>query len=262
MTFPTGGPAPAPAKSGQELDKLLYLATAGLGVLILFLGFLPLTSSTTQLPGGAAITASATFFTGAGWIQAGHLIAGLLAALVALPGKDVPKPGPFPGLVAVGTVLPFLFTVFSASGVGFGGIIVLILGVVQAGAAVAAFLFGAGILKPPAPRPQPQPGAWSPQTGGFPQPQQGQPGQFGQPQFGQPQQGQPQPGQYGQQPVQPQGQPYGQPQQAPQPQPTQFMSQPGQFSQPMPPGQAPQPGQYGQQQPGTPPGGFGAPPQG
>ena len=248
MTFPTGGPAPTPARPAatQELDKLLHMAAAGLSVLVLvagFFSFAPLAS---------------TYAVGLGWIPALYLLAGGLSAQVLLPGRPA-KPGILPGLVAVAVTLPLLFTVFTAGTTAWGAYLLLVLGVLTAAAAVGGYLVEAGIISAPAPKPHqaPQPGQWSPQTGGFPQPQPGQPGgPFAQPGYGQATQVVPQPQQ------QPGGQ-FGAPQQqqqqqAPVPQPTQFMSHPGQFSQPAPPPQQ----QPGQQQPGTPPSGFTAPPQG
>jgi len=230
MTFPTGDPAPPKSGTDMGLDKILYLATAGLGVLILLLGFTPMS---------AQYNTGLSFYQGAfGWIPATYLIAGLIAALVLMPGTA--KPGPLPAIVSVGATLPYLFMIFSVSGLGFGGIIVLILGILQTGVAVTAFLLDAGIVTPPAPKPyqaQHQQGGWNQQpVTGFPQ------GQYSQPV--QPQSTQ-QPGQFRQ----------------PQPQPTQFMSHPGQFGQSG--GQHAQPSQGQHQQgEGTPPSGFPAPPQG
>jgi Family of unknown function (DUF5336) len=252
MTFPSGGPAPTPARPAatQELDKLLHMAAAGLSVLVLLAGFF------------SFAPAASAYAVGYGWIPALYLLAGGLSAQVLLPGKPT-KPGILPGLVAVAVTLPLLFTVFTAATTAWGAYLLLILGVLTAAAAVGGYLVEAGIITAPAPKPfqQPQPGQWSPQTGGFPQPQPGQPGgPFAQPGYGQATQVVPQPQQQAQQ--QPGGQ-FGAPQQqAPAPQPTQFMSHPGQFSQPAPPPQ--QPGQPAQQQPGqpgTPPSGFTAPPQ-
>jgi hypothetical protein len=251
MTFPSGGPAPTPAKppaATQELDKLLHMAAAGLSLLVLVAGFFSF---------APAVSAYAA---GLGWIPALYLLAGGLSAQVLLP-KPV-KPGLLPGLVAVAVTLPLLFTVFTAGATAWGAYVLLILGVLTAAAAVGGYLVEAGFISAPAPKPYqpPQPGQWSPQTGGFPQPQPGQQ-PFGQPGFGQgqatqvvPQPGQPGAGQpgAGQQPGQ-----FGAPQQAPAPQPTQFMSHPGQFNAPVQPNQ-----QQGQQPPGTPPGGFTDPSQG
>jgi Family of unknown function (DUF5336) len=226
MTFPTGGPPPTPAKpaANPELDRTLYLATAGLSVVI------PLVCFTPFAPGVSL------YATALGWVPALYLVAGLLSAQILVPGNTA-KPGLLPAVVAVAATLPLLFTVLASGATAWGAWIVLVLGILEAGAVVGGYLFEAGLITPPAPKPfqAPQPGQWSPQTGGFPQPQQGQPGPFGG--FGAPQQQGP--GGFGQ-PVPPQ--------QAPAPQPTQFMSHPGQFSTPAPP-------------PSTPPSGFGAPPQ-
>jgi len=253
MTFPSGGPAPTPARPAatQELDKLLHMAAAGLSVLVLVAGFF----SFSPLASAYAV--------GLGWVPALYLLVGGLSAQVLLPKPA--KPGVLPGLVAVAVTLPLLFTVFTAGTTAWGAYLLLILGLLTAAAAVGGYLVEAGIITAPAPKPfqQPQPGQWSPQTGGFPQPQPGQPGgPFGQPGagYGQATQVVPQPQQQPQQQAQPQpGGQFGAPQQqAPAPQPTQFMSHPGQFSQPAPPQQ---PGQQQPGQPGTPPSGFTAPPQ-
>jgi hypothetical protein len=249
MTFPSGGPAPTPAKPAatQELDKLLHMAAAGLSVLVLVAGFF------------AFAPAVSAYAAGLGWIPALYLLAGGLSAQVLLPKPA--KPGLLPGLVAVAVTLPLLFTVFTAGATAWGAYVLLVLGVLTAAGSVGGYLVEAGFISAPAPKPYqpPQPGQWSPQTGGFPQPQPGQQ-PFGQPGFGQGQATQvvPQPGQ------QPGGQ-FGapqQPQQAPAPQPTQFMSHPGQFNAPVQPNQPQNQGQQGQQAPGTPPSGFTAPPQG
>ncbi|SHG51611.1 DUF5336 domain-containing protein [Streptoalloteichus hindustanus] len=256
MTFPTGAPGAAPSQpgSGFGLAKILHLATAGLGLLILFLGFAKMLDFRPESFYGALTPLA---------IPALFCIAGVVAASVVVPGDH--KPGILPAAITVPMILALTFGALATSvDLGTGTILILIFGWLQAIAAVAAFLFDVGILKQPEPKPQfGQPGGWNPQSGGFPQQpgqfgQPGQPGPYGQPgQFGQPQQ----PGQFGQpgQPAQP-GQPgqYGQPQQP---------GQPGHFGQPGQPGQ--DPGQFGagpagpqgtqQFQPGTPPGGFGAP---
>lgn len=227
MTYPSGAPGgypgqgphqpppgygPAPHQGGGlklSLTQILALGSAGLGVLILFLGFAPLVTGTSFY--------EALF----GWVPALYLISGLLEAPAFLPGDDK-KPGILPALVSVGTTLSYLFTVFSHSGLAAGGILVLVFGLLQTGASVVGYLFEAGIIKPPAPNPYgtppgaypPPPGAGYPQTGGFPAQQQPQ-----QPPTGQ------QPGVYGGSPGQQ----------------TQFAPQQGQFGQPgTPPGGYPQ----------------------
>lgn len=267
MTFPSGTPGgfpgqgpqqphqpyPGPPSAGRPalpLPKILLLATGGLGVVNLFLAF-------------ANVGGRASFYeAGLGWVPALLFIAGAVAAISFLPGEE--KPGAWPALLSLGTMLAFLFTVFQLGDLAVGGILVLILGLAQAGVAVTAYLLEAGIIKPSTGQPQPY-GQSFPQTGGFGQP--GQPGQFG----GVPQspQAPQQPGQPGSssegsggfaaptkfaQPVQPQQQAttYA-------PQHGQFFQpsgdagqqsgqsgQPSQSSQPGQPGQSGQPGQTGQ----------------
>jgi hypothetical protein len=229
MTFPSGAPGgypgqgpyqpqpgpgygPPPHQGGGlklSLAQILALVAGGAGVLNLFMGFAPVTK-------GIGFYESMS----AGWIPVLLAIGGLLQLPVFLPG-DNQKPGIMPVAVSLGATLGFLFTVFSFSGsLAAGGILVLILGIAQSGAAIGAYLLDIGVIKPPAPNPYGPPGSYPqqpgyPQTGGFPQQQQQQ--------------------------------------QPPQPGPT------GQFGAPPAPGQqtqfAPQQGQFGQA-PGTPPGGY------
>ncbi|MFC4004452.1 DUF5336 domain-containing protein [Prauserella oleivorans] len=237
MTFPSGAPGGFPGQGPQQphqhfpgagpsaggpklgLPQILFLATAGLGVLNLFLGF-------ANVGGGASFYEQASF----AWIPALLFLSGLAAAQVVLPNAG--KPGVWPALLAVGVVLPYLFVTFSIDGdYDAGGIMVLIFGILQMLAAIAAYLFDANLIKPPA----------------APRPQQsfGQPGPYGQ-----------QPGGFGQQPQQPYGPPApdqsgGIPQPTkfaqpvnPQQQPTTYASQHGQFFQQQSPegGQSPQQG--------------------
>ncbi|MGW9308523.1 DUF5336 domain-containing protein [Saccharomonospora azurea] len=267
MTFPSGTPGgfpgqgpqqphqpyPGPPSAGRPalpLPKILLLATGGLGVVNLFLAF-------------ANVGGRASFYeAGLGWVPALLFIAGAVAAISFLPGEE--KPGAWPALLSLGTMLAFLFTVFQLGDLAVGGILVLILGLAQAGVAVTAYLLEAGIIKPSTGQPQPY-GQSFPQTGGFGQP--GQPGQFG---------GVPQSPQAPQQPGQPGSSSEGsggfaaptkfaQPVQ-PQQQATTYAPQHGQFfqpsgdagqqsgqsgqssqsSQPGQPGQSGQPGQAGQ----------------
>lgn len=184
--FPPQG-APAAQGGGTKLDFgfIAYLTVAGLGLLNLFLGF-------------ANVVEGAAFFeTGQGWVPGLLFIAGLSAAVGLLPGDQ--KPGAWPAFFSLGAVLPLLFFIFQTdASIGAGGIMVLILGLLQVAAAVAAYLISEKIIK------LPEPGQGG--HGQFGQPgQYGRPGQYGPPQggFGQPgQPGQPQPGQQAQQPTQ------------------------------------------------------------
>jgi hypothetical protein len=229
MTFPSGAPGGYTGQGPQQqpqpgpgygpphghapglklsLQQILALVAGGLGVLNLFLGFAPI------------VTGSSFYEAFFGWIPALLFVGGLLQLPAILPGDS--KPGLAPAVFSLGGALAFLFTVFSVSGdLAAGGVMVLIFGILQAGASIAAYLFEAGIIKPPAPNPYGAPGGYPPPPG-FPpssqfpaQPtsQMGQPGQQQGGQFGTP----PQPGQQ-----------------------TQFAPQQGQFGTP----------------PGTPPGGY------
>lgn len=225
MTFPGGQPGGAypgqgpqqplqgpggygrPPGSGLKLGlpQIAHLVVAGLGVLILFLAF-------ASIADGQDVS----FYEGGyGWVPALLLAGGLLSAKVIMPGEDK-KPGIVPTAIVVSAVLAYMFTVFTAEGdMGAGGIMVMVFGIIQMLAAVAALLLDVGVIKPPAPNPYgQQPGGMYPPSGSFPQ----QPPQ--QPQYGQPpaQPGQqttfaPQQGQFGQQPQQPGTPPGGYPQQ-------------------------------------------------
>ena len=221
MTYPGGGPGGFPGQGPQQpqpgpgygapaggglklgLPQIAYLVTAGLGVLNLFFGFASLGGETSFYE---ALT---------GWVPGLLLMSGLAALVGFLPGDA--KPGPWPAILAIGAVLPFMFTVFQASGdLETGGVLVMIFGIIQMLAAVGAYLLEAGIIK------MPPPGGRGPAYG--------QPGQYGPPP-GQQQQFPPPPGQYGQPGAQ-----------------TQYQPQPGQF--PPPGSQHPgtPPGGYPQQQ--------------
>lgn len=196
---PTMGYAPTQAGPKLELAQILHMAVAGLGVLNLFLGFAPIAAGT------------GFYESSFGWIPAMLFLGGLLAVPAILPGDK--KVGLASPATTLAVALAFLFTVFSIDGsLKAGGVMVLIFGLLQAGAAVVAFLFDNGIIKPPQPapaNPYGQPGGYNPPSAPFGQPQQQPP--FGQPQPGQQHQQQPQqtfappPGQFGQAPGTPPG---------------------------------------------------------
>ncbi|OMC32141.1 hypothetical protein A5740_13540 [Mycobacterium sp. GA-1841] len=175
-------------------------------------------------------------------ILVGLPLLGALLAGVSL----LPKQKNYTAVAAVVSTIPFLFVVAAVvqSGGEIGGALwaILALTLIQAGAAIAALLFDAGVITPPAPKPQfdqqPQYGQYggpSQYYGQQHQPQGGQPYQQAQPQRpGYPSQYggypgaqntggfpvQPSQGQQGQQPsgppTPPTGYPtYGQPQQSP-----------------------------------------------
>ncbi len=175
--------APAAAQPGEnKLPEILLAVVAIAGLLIYFVSF-ALDASTSQ---GMVV------------LVALPLLAGLLAGVSLLP-----KQNKYTGVVAAIATIPFLFVIGAV--VSSGGSadwtiwVLLVLTLVQAGAAIAALLFEAGIITPPAPKPQfdqqPQYGQYGgpsqyygqqhqPQHGGQPyqqaQPQQpGYPSQYG-----------------------------------------------------------------------------------
>jgi hypothetical protein len=215
---------------------MLILGVAGLGVVNFLLGFTPFVGTSSVSVPGASMTisgADANFFkSGMTAELALLLVAGLVAGMSLLKQDNK-------GTVAalsLGGFLAVLFSSFNLEGASlkWGGIAVLVLSFVQAAVAIAAVLFDAGVIAPPAPKARPAAPV------GYGQPQYGQQPQ--QPQYGQ----QPQP-QYGQQP-QPQ---YGQ-----QPQPQYGVPQPEGYGQQPQPQYGQQPPQYGQQ-PQYGQGGFG-----
>ncbi|GLZ43261.1 DUF5336 domain-containing protein [Actinokineospora sp. NBRC 105648] len=215
MTYPGGAPGGYPGPGPQQppqgfgppppvaprftLAQTLHLVVAVLGTLNLFLGFAPLSGTS-------------SFYEGfVGWIPGLLFVGGLLALQAVLPGDK--KAGILSVAVTLGVTLSFLFSVFAADGeTKAGGIMVLIFGLLQSIGAVVAFLYESGVLKPPQPRVHQHPGHFG-QPGGYNPPS----GQFQQPGYGQPPvppTGQqttyaPQPGQFGQPPLPPPGTPPG-----------------------------------------------------
>jgi hypothetical protein len=202
MTYPGGGPGGYPGQGPQQpqpgyghpgggqrlnIPQVAYLATAGLGVLNLFLAFANVSGT-----GSAGVS----FYEAvAGWVPGLLLISGLTALFHILPGDQ--KPGIWPAVFAVGGTIPFLFSVFQSSGgLGTGGVLVLIFGILQTLAAVGAYLMETGVIKMPPPGQNAPYGGGYGQSGQFPPPPGQQPGQYGQPGTQYSPQPQPQPGQY------------------------------------------------------------------
>ena len=160
------GQPSSPAPAGQytpplasdrpsPLPRILALVVAGLGVLSFLVGL----AGQYEVPGEAV-----NFF----FVQTGDptSIALLLAGgLVAASGL-LPKQAGTMGVAAALSVTGWLVLVFQSfntgdSGpigasieLGVGGMIVLVLGFVQSVLAVAATLFGAGVIKAPQPKPK------------------------------------------------------------------------------------------------------------
>src|ERR1700754_859213 len=166
MPYPGGAPGGYPGQGPQQpiqgpgygrppgsgtklgLPQILTFAVAGLSVLNFFVGFADVAD------GGGS------FFESGSLVPGMFLVAGLFVLPSILPGDA--KPGIAPAAFSVTAVLTVLFFVFSTSAdIGVGTILMLIFGIVQAAAAVVAYLFDAGIMKPPVPG-QPQYGHQQP----------------------------------------------------------------------------------------------------
>ncbi|MDO3400918.1 DUF5336 domain-containing protein [Mycolicibacterium neoaurum] len=217
MTYPPGSPGYPPAQQGnqyiaptQQFGKVgepeqtgpsklpAYLSAAvaafGLGTYVFNFGPL-LTISNSDFPQFGSASGSTP---GLGLAVAASVLAALLAGIGLLPKQKTRA-----GLVAVVATLSFLLVLSevinapTGLSIGWGLYLIIATTLFQAGAAIAALLFDAEVLTPPAPKPR------------YEQPY----GQYGQPPYG-----------YGQ----PQGQPqqYGQPQQRPG-YPTPYGSYPG-----------------------------------
>jgi hypothetical protein len=222
MTFPGGAPGGYPGQGPQQppfpgpgygppqgggtklgLPTILHLVVAALGLINFFVGF-----------ADAYDDVGGSFFENGSVLPALFLLGGLFSLPAILPGENK-KPGLAPAAFSVAAMLTILFFTFSTDAdVGTGTILLMIFGILQGLAAVAAYLFDQGILKMPAPNPygHQSPGGHFPPSGQFPAPPPQQPGQFGAPP-GQQTTFAPQQGQFGQPPQQPGTPPGGYPQQ-------------------------------------------------
>jgi hypothetical protein len=223
MTYPGGAPGGYPGQGPQQphqapgygrppasgtklgLPQIMYLVVGGLGLINFFCGFADIYDG-----------ADGSFFGAPTPVPALFLLGGLFVLPAVLPGGSG-KAGISPAAFSVTGMLTVLFFTFSTDpDLGVGSILLLIFGILQGIAGVGAYLFEAGIIKPPVPGGGQPPQQFGHQQPGMYPPSSPFPAQ------------QPPPGQY------------------PQPgQATTFAPQQGQFG---------QPGQ--QQHPGTPPGGY------
>ena len=134
------GYAPATPKAALGLDKILALSVAGLGVLNFIWGFLPGISYGT--------TSSAVINSYLGYLPVVLLVAGLLSL-----GPWEPSGGKYTFVVAILSTVALiavvigLINVADGADVGIGLILLLVFAILQAAAAVGAYLFDAGILK-------------------------------------------------------------------------------------------------------------------
>jgi Family of unknown function (DUF5336) len=207
MTYPPGNPGYPPAQQGNQyaapaeagpskLPAYLTAAVAAFGLGTYAFNFGPLlTISNSDFPQFGSASGSTP---GLGLAVAASVLAALLAGVGLLPKQKART-----GLVAVISTLSFLLVLSEVINapeglsIGWGLYLIIATTVLQAGAAIAALLFDAGVLTPPAPKPRYEQQPY----GQYGQPQYyGQPG--GQPQYGgpahQPQQQRPgYPSQYG-----------------------------------------------------------------
>ncbi|UGU34337.1 DUF5336 domain-containing protein [Mycolicibacterium smegmatis] len=234
-TQPFGKPAETAPAGESSLPQILLGVAAAAGLIAYFVSY------------GIE---DAQFAVGAPIVQV-IVVAALAGALLA--GVSLlPKQKNHAGVASVLALVAFLQSVYlvilAGSDSGWAFITILVLTLIQAGAALTVLLFDSGILTPPPPKPayeqQPQYGQYGAPSQYYGQ----QPGQ----QHGQ------QPGQHGQQPGQQQGQPSYQQGQRPG-----YPSQYGGYSAGPSTGGFPTPGsqpggqQHGQQSgPPTPPTGF------
>lgn len=203
----------SPGSALSNLPKLLTFVILGLGIVTFLLGLLDLVTaevtSSQELPSSIQTSFSTTFFaSGGSAVSIALLLAAGLIAGASLLQKDARNQAVVAALAIAGwLVLVFQsFSLPSAEGnefasttssLGIGAILVLVLGFVQAAAAVGALLLDAGIVKAPAPKPagygnqnqQPGYGQQNPYNapttsfGGPSQPQNyGNPPSYGQPQ--------------------------------------------------------------------------------
>jgi hypothetical protein len=164
----------APAAAGKGIGFYLNLALVALGILSFLLGFASFAKEDSGYQGdGVFSQKSFNFFDnvglGVGVIGLAVLLAAALtAAFSMLPAQKQNEPL-VAGLSLTGfLVLLFLLICLSpGASAGIGLILVLVTSFLQAATAIAALLFAAGIIKPPAPK-QPQYGYYGP-GGGYPQ---------------------------------------------------------------------------------------------
>ncbi|RVW06337.1 DUF5336 domain-containing protein [Rhodococcus spongiicola] len=158
MTYSDGGssfgqPPQPPAMSGARgLSFYLGLGVLVLGVVSFLLGFAPYLESSPNVGSPFYVTVSA--FQSIGGIPLAFLLTGgLLAGISLLPEQDYVAPAAVASLV--GFLVSFVFTLSLPDGrsLAGGGIAILVIGFIQAVAAVLVFLFATGIVKMPQGRP-------------------------------------------------------------------------------------------------------------
>lgn len=152
----------------NKLPEILLAVVAGVGLLIYFVSF----AFEIQAVIGSLIIAV-------------PLVAGLVAGVSVLP-KQKNRVAPAAVLATLGLLLAISVSVAAGGGADWTIWVLLVLTLIQAGAAIAALLFHAGIITPPAPKPQfdqqPQYGQYGGPSQYYGQQHGGQPYQQAQPQ--------------------------------------------------------------------------------
>lgn len=170
----------SPGVGLANLPKILTFVILGLGVVNFFLGLLDLVTaevkSSEQLPSSIQTSFSTSFFaSGGSAVSVALLLAAGLIAGAGLIQRDGRNQAVVAGLAITGFLVLVLqsFNLPSSEGnefasttssLGIGAILVLVLGFVQAAAAVLALLFAAGIVKAPTATPAGY-GGQNPQSG-------------------------------------------------------------------------------------------------
>ncbi|MFY2787223.1 DUF5336 domain-containing protein [Rhodococcus sp. MALMAid1271] len=158
----------SPRVGPSNLPRILIFVVLGLGVVNFLLGLLDLVtaevSSAQQLPSSIQTSFSTTFFaSGGSAVSVALLLVAGLTAGASLVQKDAKNQA----VVAALAITGFLVLVFESfslpssdgnefasttTSLGIGAILVLVLGFVQAAAAVVSLLLDAGIVKAPTPK--------------------------------------------------------------------------------------------------------------
>lgn len=170
MTYPPGNPGYPPAQQGNQyaptqqygepaevgpskLPVYLTAAVAVFGLATYAFNFGPLlTISNSDFPQFGSASGSTP---GLGLAVAASVLAALLAGVGLLPKQKTRT-----GLVAVAATLSFLLVLAevinapAGLSIGWGLYLVIAATLLQTGAAIAALLFDAGVLTPPAPKPR------------------------------------------------------------------------------------------------------------
>lgn len=168
MTYPPGGPGYPPAQPGgshpgstpsfakaesgeSKLPLYLNVAVVLLGFAVYLLNFGPMFTVNSELGGPGA----SVFARDGGFGVPLAVLAALIAVLSLLP-KAKNETGPVAAIAVLGALLVIAKVVNTPGSYVFGWAVwpLLAASVLQAVAAVAAVLFGAGVITVPAPRPK------------------------------------------------------------------------------------------------------------